>query len=104
MAMEEKVVRYTLTRKDLLAFQFHAHMRNRILQGMTVLFVLFFMYQMYNTPPPQGHPEYPLGMKIAVAIVGGLIALLMMFVIMFFVIFLLVRTNKFKGLLGEHVL
>jgi hypothetical protein len=104
MAMEEKVVRYTLTRKDLFAFQFHALMRNRTLQGMTILFMLFFMCQMYNTPPPQGQPEHPLGMKIAVAIVGGLMALLVMFVFMFLIIFLMVRTNKFKGLLGEHVL
>ncbi len=104
MATEEKVVRYTLTRKDLFAFQFHALMRNRILQGMTAFFVLFFMYQGFHTPPPKGQPELSLTVKMVVASVLGLIALLSMFVFMFLVLFLMIRSNKFKGLLGEHVL
>ena len=104
MATEENVVRYTLTRKDLFAFQFHALMRNRILQGMTAFFVLFFIYQGFNTPPPKGQPELSLAVKTVIASLMGLFALLSMLVFMFVVLFLMIRTSKFKGLLGEHEL
>jgi len=104
MAMEEKVVRYTLTRKDLFAFRFHALMRNRILQVMIVLLMLFLMHYTYNISPPQGQPEFPLAVKIVAAVATGLIFLLIMCVCTPLVIVLVVRTNKFKGVLGEHVL
>jgi hypothetical protein len=104
MATEEKVVRYTLTHKDLFAFNFRAMMENRILQFMTVLFMLSFMYLGFHTPPQKGQPELPLTGRIVIAVLMGLFVLLGMFVLQVALLLVTIWTKKFKGLIGEHEL
>lgn len=104
MATEVKVVRYTLTRRDLFVFQCRGAVQNRILQVMTVLFILIFAHLGFHTPPQTGQRELSLAVKIAVASTMGLLVVVGMFVLQLLVVFLTVWGNKFKGLLGDHEL
>lgn len=96
MAKEEKVVRYTLTRADLFAFNFHGCRRNRLFQIMLVVAVLVFVYLGFNTPTPPGHAQLPLAAKAVAALLMGLIMLGGMLGVMFVYLILVVVRETSK--------
>jgi uncharacterized integral membrane protein len=104
MAMDEKVVRYTLTHKDVFAFNLRALVRNRVVLIMTALMMVALMYISFNTVPKDGQTEYPLAVRIVVALVMGVVVLAVMSGIQLLTLALTIWTKKFKGVLGEHEL
>ena len=102
MATEEKVLRYTLTRKDLFAFNLYVLLRNRLLLVMMVCVLAFIMYMSFNTPLTK--PEPPLAMRIVFVSLIGLISLVLMSAFLPLLLFVMLWTKKFKNVLGEHEL
>jgi hypothetical protein len=104
MATEEKVVRYALTHKDLLAFNLRGAVRNRAIQITTAFVVGFGMYMTFTTPPKAGHAEYSLAVRIAVTLIMGGVMFVVVSGLQLMMLVLTIWTKKFKGVLGEHEL
>jgi|HubBroStandDraft_6_1064221.scaffolds.fasta_scaffold1062683_2 hypothetical protein len=107
MPAEERVVRYTLTRKDLIAFNLYALLRNRMIQlsvVVAILVAIYFAYEIFHLPPPPGQPEFPRAVKIAVSVVVIFLLLAAYLACMSLALFFGTRANKFKNLLCEHEL
>jgi len=101
MQVEERTIRYELTRKDILAFQVRALSRHRLFVGMLVIFYLTIVW--VDSRPVPGH-EVPLAMRLIIGILAGLVALLSLGFIGAALLVLLVRSAKHKNVLGEHSL
>jgi hypothetical protein len=104
MATEEKVVRYTITRNDLFAFQVRGLMQHKLIRIVFILMVAYLAYMGFSTPPPPGHPEASLTTKIVAAVILFAIASTAMFLVFFLFLILIIWTQKFKNVLGEHEL
>lgn len=104
MPMEEMTVRYTLTRKDLFAFNLRAVVRNRIMLIMLVVFGLWFAHMGFTTPPPEGHPPYSTGARIFATIMMCLLSIFLWCFITIGFLALSIWTGKYKNLLCEHEL
>ena len=104
MPSDEKSVRYTLTHKDLFAFNFRALVRNRLTQITALLMAAFFVYMGITTPPKPGKEDFPLPVKIAVGLVMGVIIVALVFGVQVLLLTAMIWSKKYKGLLGEHEL
>ncbi|MDB6123403.1 MAG: hypothetical protein JWQ71_2396 [Pedosphaera sp.] len=100
MAMNEKVVRYALTHKDVFAFNLRALVRNRIVLIMTVLMMAAVMFTTFVSMPK----EYSPAVRMVIALVVGWAAVIAVSVVQLLTLVLTIWTKKFKGLLGEHEL
>ncbi len=107
MPTDEKVVRYTLTRKDLLAFNVYALLRNRMIQVsfvVAILALIFLAYQTFTLPPPPGQPEPPPAVKVIASVLVSFVLLATYFLFISLALFLGTRASKYKNLLCEHEL
>ncbi len=94
-------VRYSLTRRDILRWQIHLLVRNRVLLAFGLVVSLFLAWNDLRTPELAAHST---GFKIFYAIffailmfciVGSALMVLMVCMVLF---------KKYRGLLGEHEL
>jgi hypothetical protein len=104
MAMDEKVVRYALTHKDLFMFNLRGAAGNRVVQITMVLLVAYGMYMAIRVSPNEIPVERSLAVKIVVALVMGGIMFLLVSGIQIFLLMLMIWTKKHKGVIGEHEL
>ena len=102
--MEPKTIRYSLTHKDVFAFNFRAMTRSRLIQVILILLVIGIGYNGVFAPIPGNHPQPSVAVRIAATIIMELVALVFMAALQSAFLFLLIWTKRFKGLIGEHEL
>ena len=101
MQVEDRTVRYSLTRKDIFAFQIRALRRHRFLLLLVAgIYVLVLWTD--SRPIPGRHDSLAVRLVVAALDGAALLAIVGIFALLFLV--LVVWTAKHKNVLGEHVL
>jgi hypothetical protein len=102
--MEPKTIRYSLTHKDLLAFNLRAVVRNRLIQATMILLAAYLVYTGLYVPVPGDHPQPSTAVRITATITMVLAASCVMAAFLLSSVFLMIWTKRFKGVIGEHEL
>lgn len=99
MSPEEKSITYTPTRADILAFQLHAIIRNRLLivLGCIVFFLVVLSFIGHQTTPPVSFLA-----RFLAGIIGGLFAIFIAAIVGFLFAVVTVWTGKFKNVLAPQ--
>lgn len=100
-AFQRLAVRYSLTRGDVLRWQFYTLIRNRVLISMQLILSLFLVWNDLRSPEMAVRPT---GFKVFYALVFPLFMFCIVGLLAMLAMVCMVMFKKHRGLLGDHEL